>query len=81
MNPFSLEDHYQFYLNTVELKEEDMSHEQRVETKRAFMAGCAEVLILMTNEIADMDETEAIIKIDSLIEQVQEFWGIQEDEY
>ena len=81
MNHFNLEERYQFYLSKVELKEEDMSLEQRVETKRAFMAGCAEVLMLMTNRIADMDEAEAIPKIDSLVDQVQEFWETQEDEY
>jgi len=81
MDSFNLEEHYQFYLDKVKLKEEDMSLVQRVETRRAFMAGCAEVIVLMTNEIADMEETEAVLKIDSLVSQVEEFWDKQEFEY
>ena len=79
MNHFSLEERYQFYLGKVELKEENMSLVQQVETKRAFMAGCAEVLLMMTDKIADMEEAEAVQKIDSLVDQIQEFWETQEE--
>ena len=81
MDPFNLEEQYQFYLSKVKIKEEDMHLVQRVETRRAFMAGCAQVIVLMTNEIADMEEDKAVIKIDSLVGQVEEFWTKQEHEY
>jgi len=81
MDPFNLEERYKSYLYKVKIKEEDMSPVQKVETKRAFMAGCAEVLVLMTDDIADMEEDDAVLKIDSLVDQVQEFWDKQTNEY
>jgi len=81
MDSFNLEERYKSYLYKVKIKEEDMSPVQKVETKRAFMAGCAEVLVLMTDDIADMEEDDAVLKIDSLVDQVQEFWDKQTNEY
>ena len=81
MYSFNLEERYKSYLYKVKIKEEDMSPVQKVETKRAFMAGCAEVLVLMTDDIADMEEDDAVLKIDSLVDQVQEFWDKQTNEY
>ena len=41
-----IEQHYQHYLVKVELKESEMPEDQKVEIKRAFMAGMSEALII-----------------------------------
>src|SRR6187401_2617047 len=81
MDPFNLEEQYQFYLKKVGIKEEQMHIVQRVETRRAFMAGCVQILMLFTDKIADLDENEGVEKIDSLIVQASKFWETQEEEY
>ncbi|MGB3452928.1 MAG: hypothetical protein WBA59_03760 [Moheibacter sp.] len=74
MTKFKIEDQYQQYLKKVGLKEENMHPTQRVETKRAFMAGCGQMLVLLRDEIGELEEDDAVEQMGSLLNQVSEFW-------
>lgn len=55
MNQFNLENQYQIYLQLVNLNESTMSPIQRTETRRAFMAGCGQMLVLMRDEVGALE--------------------------
>jgi len=72
----SIESMYRLYLHKVGLKESEMHPAQKVETKRAFYAGCGQTLIAARDEIGAMeDEREAIRAFESMTEEVMEFWN------
>lgn len=74
-NP-SIKSMYKLYLDKVGLKESEMHPIQKVETKRAFYAGCGQTLIAARDEIGAMEsEREAMQAFESLTEEVMEFWN------
>ncbi len=52
MEKFNLEIQYQKYLERVGFKESQMGDTQRVETKRAFMGGCGQMLVILRDDIS-----------------------------
>lgn len=84
MKKLSIEAMYELYLHKVGLLESEMHPTQRIETKRAFYAGCGQTLIATRDEIGAMeDEREAMRAFESLTEEVMEFWnneGTEENE-
>lgn len=74
MEKFNLEHQYKLYLKRSGLKEEDMPVSQRVETKRAFMGGCSQMVMLFTDDIAELEETEALKIFSDIINQCANFW-------
>lgn len=74
MEKFNLEKQYQLYLERIGLKESQMHPVQKTETKRAFMGGCGQLLILLRDDVGDLEEEEAVEQIESMINQVQSFW-------
>jgi hypothetical protein len=81
-NPsLDLEEHYQFYLSQGQVKESDMGKEQRVEMRRAFMAGAAQLLFIFTKGISNMEEEQGVAAISSLTLQIGEFWSKQTIDY
>lgn len=71
---FNLEYQYQNYLNLVGLDEEKMNKIQAKETKQAFFAGCGAIIVLMRDEISELEEKEAIEQLESLNNQLMQFW-------
>lgn len=72
---FNLENEYQAYLDRVKIKESDMHPTQRVETKRAFFAACAQMLVLFRDKIGAIEKEEDAIKaMEDLFNQAHEFW-------
>ncbi len=77
MEKFNLEIQYQKYLERVGLKESQMGDTQRVETKRAFMGGCGQMLVILSNDISQLDEDKGIEQLQDMIDQVKAFWKEQ----
>lgn len=71
---FIIEKQYQMYLQRVGLKESSMHERQKVETKRAFFGAWGQMLVLMQGPIPDLPEPEAIHVLESMIDQVAQFW-------
>lgn len=74
MTDFNLENQYRAYLKMVGLDESKMIPIQRTETKRAFMAGCGQMLILMRDEVTQLDEDNAVEALEGMIAQTEKFW-------
>lgn len=74
MRQFDLEHQYKTYLERVGLSEDRMHSQQKVETKRAFMGACGQMLYLLRDDLTKMPEHEGIETLQSMIEQVTQFW-------
>lgn len=74
MEQFNLENQYQLYLKRVGIKEIQMHPAQRVETKRAFMGACGQMLILLRDDLGALEEDKAIAQLRDMYNQVQSFW-------
>ena len=73
--PFNLENQYQEYLTKVKLDESEMHPVQQVETRRAFMGACGQMLMLFKDELVQIEsEEEAILTYSDLIKQVNIFF-------
>ena len=75
MADFNLDSQYQAYLKMVGLEESKMIPIQRIETKRAFMAGCGQMLVLMRDEVGALEENNAIEAMESMFYQTEDFWA------
>ncbi len=73
-NSMVLADQFKTYLKLVNLDPDKMSTNQLIETQRAFYAGIAVNLHLMTNVLADQPEHMAVMGLDYLIRQSLAFW-------
>ena len=57
------------------LNEKSMVPGQKIETKRAWMAGAGQLLILFRNVISKIKEQDkAVLQMEDLLSQVQTFW-------
>ena len=74
MERFNLEKQYQLYLERVGITERTMYPTQKVETKRAFMGACGQMLILLRDDLGELEEDKAIEQLQDMINQVQSFW-------
>ncbi len=73
-NQFDLEHQYQLYLKRVGLKECNMSPVQKTETKRAFIGACGQILLLLRDDLAVLEEEQAFQTFENLINQAGEFF-------
>lgn len=71
---YTIEQQYQQYLSLVGLSEEDMHLVQKVETRRAFYAGCGQLLHILRDEVSKLSEDEAVQVMEDLLQEVQDFW-------
>jgi hypothetical protein len=74
MDNFNLEDQFKQYLAKVELDPNKMSAIQLHETRNAFMAGAASLLVIFTVEITELSENRAMNEITAIHEQLATFW-------
>lgn len=65
----NLEEHYQKYLELVKLDESKMHPIQKIETRRAFMAGMASMFTLFM-PITDLPENEVFEAFDTIYKQL-----------
>lgn len=77
MENFNLEKMWKDYLVLVELDPEKMSVIQYRETKRAFMAGCGSLYIMISTEVSKLSEDKAMEALENLDMQIMNFWDLQ----
>lgn len=70
----TIDNMYKFYLEKVNLKEEDMHPTQNIETKQAFVAGISQMLLLFIDLSEQLTNDDACIVTTRLLEQIKEFW-------
>lgn len=71
-----LEKLYREYLERVKLKEANMNPVQRVETKRAFYAGIA-CLLVELQDMPELNDAEYDYTMHTLSDDVKAFWNKQ----
>lgn len=74
MNKFDLEQQYQLYLKRVALNEKAMHPEQTKQLRQTFMGACGVMLMLLREDLAELEEKEAIEKLESMTDQVREYF-------
>lgn len=74
MNPFNLEEQYQFYLEKVELQEATMHPDQRVQLRQAFMGASGIILLLIRDEFASLSDDDGDRMFTSMVDQVGNYW-------
>ena len=67
MEQFNLEKQYQLYLERVGITESQMHPIQKIETKRAFMGACGQMLILLRDDLGALEEDKAIEQLQKLL--------------
>lgn len=74
-----IENHWQHYLEKVQLKEDEMPEIQKNETKKAFVAGMSSMYIVFTSC------TDITTPIDQLFKkyqtEIQEYWNNETKKY
>lgn len=71
---FNLEYQYQIYLEMVGLNEARMHPVQQSETKRAFMGGVGQMIILLHNDIPQLSANMAVNTLQDMANQVGVFF-------
>lgn len=71
---FDLNHQYSLYLDRIGLSEKSMHPIQKIETKRAFMGACGQMLLLLRDELAALPDAEAVTSMQDMIDQVGKFW-------
>lgn len=74
MEQFNLEHQYQLYLKRVALTESKMHPDQRRETRQAFMGACGQMIFLLRDELALLDEDKAIAVLEKMKNEVGNFF-------
>lgn len=70
----NVEAQYKNYLYAVKLPEENMSKDQRIETRRAFYGAYGTLLQLMRNVISEYDDEMGAAILERMFEQVDSFF-------
>ena len=73
-DPFNLEEQWKFYLYVTKQDEARMHPVQLVETRRSFYAGVGQILLLLRDTFGSMTEEEAVVQLENLLKQVNNFW-------
>ena len=74
MNPFNVEDQYQFYLKKIELPEATIHPAQRIQLRDAFMGASGIILLLIRHEFAALSDDDGDRMFTSMIDQVDAYW-------
>lgn len=76
-NNFDLETQFQNYLDKMGLKVTEMPLEQHQETKRAFFGAWGQFLVLLSNDVPELEEDEAVDQLKKMNEEVRRFWLLE----
>lgn len=71
---FSIEELYQSYLKLVHLSEATMHPQQRIQLKDSYYAACGQMLLLMRDDIALLDENDGVNALQDMLNQVHIFF-------
>lgn len=71
---FQLEHQWNLYLERVGLKGKSLPVNQYREMKQTFFGACGQILLLLRDDVAALDDDEAMKVMESFINQVGEFF-------
>jgi len=72
---FDLDAEFAFYLESVQLHPDRMAPGQLTETRRAFVAGLAQMFIIFSVDLSAIENEEETYPIfDKITQQIGEFW-------
>lgn len=74
MKKIDLEEQYQLYLGRVALNESTMHPEQKIQLRQTFFGAVGQFLILLENNIADMEEDDAVACLENCKDQVAQYF-------
>lgn len=75
---FDLEFQWRLYLSRVNLKEDQLPEDQQREMKRVFYGGFGQMLMVFANDITRLPEGQISEAFDYMVEQVNDFWKVQQ---
>lgn len=70
----TLEKRFEQYLQTMELKKEELAPYRIMELRRAFMAGFSSALVLFNQDLNGLDDLEGINCMAHVFLQVDSYW-------
>lgn len=74
-NPnFNIEHQYQLYLRRVGQTEARMHPEQKLQVRQAFYGAVGQIIFLFRDEIAPLEENDAVAVMEDLKNQVLEYF-------
>jgi hypothetical protein len=73
-NIFSIESQYQLYLQRIQLKEENMHPQQRVQLRQTFYGACGQMLLLLRDDLACLEEKHGVLVLQDMMDQVQTYF-------
>lgn len=71
---YTIEHQWQEYLKRAELPEHMLGAVQRQEMRRAFFGAWGQALISFRDEVAALDEVDAIAIMEKQLKEVTDFW-------
>lgn len=75
---FTLQNQWELYLKRVKLSEDTMPAQQTRELKRAFFGACGQMLILLRDDVAAIEnEDECIVIFEQMTKECSDFWNAQ----
>lgn len=74
---FNCESEFQQYCERVKLDLDTCHPVQVIETRRAFLAGVAQMLVFLRDGISQLSEDECVAELERINKQVQTFWERQ----
>jgi len=73
-NIFSIETQYQLYLKRIQLKEEDMHEQQRIQLRQTFYGACGQMMLLLRDDLARLEEMHGVMVLQDMMDQVQTYF-------
>lgn len=71
---FSVENQFQLYCQRVKLKRANVTDTQWLETKRAFFGAVGQFLLMFRDEIAELEEDDAVEVMQKLLVETGDWW-------
>ena len=69
-----LEKRFEHYLQSMELKKEDLAPYRIMELRRAFMGGLSSAVVLLNQDLDGLDDLEGINCMAHMLLQIDEYW-------
>lgn len=71
---FNIEHQYQLFLKRLKLSESVMPVQQKVIMKQVYFGAFGQILVLFRDELSELEDDEAVEKLESMFQQVAEFF-------
>lgn len=74
MDKFNIEYQYQLYLQRLNLSEDMMHPQQKIQLRKTFFGASGQMLLLLRDEVTKLDEDKAVEAFRDMIGQVSRFF-------